>query len=192
MNHIALAKIASQKERFTPHEAACYWQTFFDADSPTAIYFESFFDSKEARLPDELQMLDGEDVVQYKDEYVKIRKLIKLHGLDEKGYISRNSLIYIAEQIEENPSFLFVATKAPIPLPHPEIPHGLDKSVVKRLNALHDAAELWVTITPKSDKIPLNKHIAGDIVKASGVSPTMANHMASIVRPDWAKDKSKI
>jgi len=71
------------------------------------------------------------------------------------------------------------------------IPNELDASVNNRLQAMIDAAtKYWKDKKAGDDNLPLNKVIAEDIEKQCGVSHSLADKMASIIRPDWAKDRT--
>ncbi len=188
MNHRQMIKIMKNRSSFLVHDAACYWSGIYDAGSESAIYFRDCYEEKKPSLPNELQSLDGEDVCSYKDDYKRIRQLIYLHGLDKGDQISREALLHIATVLKEEPPFLFYSASL---TKESAVPDGLDQSVSGRLDALHIAAAHWKGIKPDSDHIPANKEIAKIIENSVKVSSTMANHMASIVRPDWAKDKSK-
>jgi len=68
---------------------------------------------------------------------------------------------------------------------------GFDPSVAERLNILLQAYEkFWTDILVDSKAAPANKRVAAWIEDNSSVSRTVATHMASLIRPNWAKDRT--
>jgi len=68
---------------------------------------------------------------------------------------------------------------------------NVEPSVQKRLLIMSKAYDkFWKVVSNHSKDAPLNKIVAAWIRKEADVSQTAADNMASIIRPDWAKDRT--
>jgi len=68
---------------------------------------------------------------------------------------------------------------------------NIEPSVKKRLLIMSEAYnKFWKVVSSHSKDAPLNKIVAAWIRKEGDVSQTAADNMASIIRPDWAKDRT--
>lgn len=118
-----------------------------------------------------------------------------LHIVPAKCQISRGLLIEIADAINERPRFLFpdkvVGNVDALSNAFPSIPDGIDASVVGRLQAIIDTANhFWAGVTDSGDCPSNTNQVIPYLMDTHGFSKRNAEALATVIRPDWAKEKT--
>ena len=114
------------------------------------------------------------------------------YGPPTDKIVSREELTILASKLEEElPRFLASSKVDKKEPPIQALPDSLDPSTSRRLNAMIKAAKrFWGGVKEGSEDLPLNKTISAWIEDEAAVSTTLAGKMASIIRPDWAKNRT--
>ena len=166
-------QIARVKSEFTVSEAACYW------------------------MDEDPQGVVGDDVL------ARGGHIMRLIGngcqtstgrrIGGERIVTRRELIRLAGELnEELPRFLASSKVDKKEPPIQALPDSLDPSTSKRLNVMIEAANyFWGGVEEGTETLPLNKTVAAwiedKLTDKAAISTSLAESMASIIRPDWAK-----
>jgi len=107
-----------------------------------------------------------------------------------EGTLTRSELEELAKSLDDYPEFLFPNGVDDEGKPIQAVSPYLDKSSYERLSVMIEAANHFWAGIDEGDNAPPNKTVAAWIEKKTPVSATIADKMASIIRPDWAKDRT--